>query len=238
MSEERTGSTWPEAGPLLTLADVSRSYGSGSGRVQAVHCVSVGVHAGEMLALVGPSGSGKSTLLFITAGWEEPDTGEIFLHPALSATSVAKLPWWELAVVPQSLGLLDELTVAENVVLPARLGGFLGGGAGEERAAGLLARLDLDILSERRPSEVSLGEQQRAALARALLLEPVILIVDEPTTHQDRKRADRVFEELHRGAEAGAAIIVATHDEEILDHADRVLEMRDGVGTLGTTEGR
>lgn len=227
----------PKDGALLTLTDVSRSYARGAGRVDAVRRASVSVNAGELLALVGPSGSGKSTLLFVMAGWEAPDTGELSLHPALSATSVARLPWWELAIVPQSLGLLDELTVTENVILPARLGGRLTRSEREERATDLLARLDLDMLSERRPREVSLGEQQRAALARALLLRPMILIVDEPTTHQDRKRADRVFEELHRAAEAGAAIVVASHDTEILDHADRVLEIRDGVATLSTPRG-
>lgn len=219
----------PQAEPLLSLTGVSRGYARDSGPVHALRGVSLSLHAGEVLALVGPSGSGKSTLLSVVTGWETPDAGELTFGSSLSATAAPQLPWHDLAVVPQSLGLLEELTVAENVLLPARLAGAARARRDyDERAAGLLSRLHLDSLAERRPSETSLGEQQRAALARALLLDPRILVVDEPTTHQDRARADRVFGELHHAASTGAGIMVATHDRGIVDHADRVVEIRDG----------
>lgn len=219
--------------PLLTLTGVRRSYTRGAAEVHALRGVDLTVWPGELLALVGASGSGKSTLLFLLAGWEAPDGGSIAVGSSLSAPAPGRLPWRELAVVPQSLGMVDELTIGENVTLPIRLSGVDRQEDGmEERGEEVLARLDIEHLAERRPGEASLGEQQRAALARALLLEPRIVLVDEPTTHQDHKRADRVFEELHHAAAAGTAVVVATHDATILDHADRVLRLHDGQGTM------
>ncbi|MGH3319327.1 MAG: ABC transporter ATP-binding protein [Streptosporangiaceae bacterium] len=223
--------TAPAPGPLprpvLAARGVSRAYERGAERVQALRDVDLALHPGEMLGLVGPSGSGKSTLLFVLAGWEPPDTGRVVSGSSLSR-SAAELPWGELAVIPQALGLLDDLTIEENVELPARLAGRRDGG----RLARLLDLLDLDRLADRRPGETSLGEQQRA-VARALLLHPPIVLADEPTTHQDSVRTERVLVALRTVVlERDAAVVVGTHDERVLAYVDRVAELRDGAASV------
>jgi putative ABC transport system ATP-binding protein len=129
--------------------------------------------------------------------------------------------------VPQSLGLIDELTVAENVGLPRWLAGRLeDGGHGE--AGTLLARFDLARHADRLPAELSLGERQRVALARAMVVAPRLLLADEPTAHQDADWAGVVLDDLHRLAGRGSCCLIATHSEELLARADRVLTIRDG----------
>ena len=134
------------------------------------------------------------------------------------------LGWEELAIVPQRLGLAADLAIAENVALPLRLAGL----RDAERVAELLERFALTPLAGRLPGEGSLGEQQRAALARALVRRPALLLADEPTGHQDEDWAARVGAALHAACAEGSACLLATHDPDVLDHADRVLGIRDG----------
>ena len=152
--------------------------------MHAVRDVTLAVAAAELVMLSGRSGSGKSTLLHMLAGWEPADAGSIGY-----ANGAVPPPWRELAVVPQQLGLLEELTVRENVEYPARLAGVLAdlGDTADE----LLDRLGLLHLADRYPPEISVGEQQRTSLARAVLLTPSMLLVDEPTGHQDAGWAAR-----------------------------------------------
>ena len=140
------------------------------------------------MALVGPSGSGKTTLLNLLCGWEQPDGGRLSWP---SGSGRVDPPWDEVAVVPQDLGLVEELTVVENVELPLWLAGRLERGLPE--AAGLLDRLGLARNGDRLPAEVSLGERQRVALARAMVVGPRLLLADEPTGHQDADWATAVF---------------------------------------------
>ncbi len=134
--------------------------------------------------------------------------------------------WDELALVPQALGLVADLSLADNVLLPARLRRSLR--AEQPRAAQLLEDFGLTALAGRLPAQASLGEQQRAAVARALLLRPALLLADEPTAHQDRGHADRLLDAVAEAAHRGSAVLVATHDEQAWERADRVLAMRDG----------
>jgi putative ABC transport system ATP-binding protein len=129
-------------------------------------------------------------------------------------------------MVPQKLGLLDELTVRENVEHPLRLADVLG--RDTERVDELLERLGLAHLQRRAPRETSLGEQQRAAIARALIRSPRLLLADEPTGHQDAGFARTVFETLRDGASHGTACLVATHNEQVVPHLDRALRIADG----------
>ncbi|TAM81255.1 MAG: ATP-binding cassette domain-containing protein [Jatrophihabitans sp.] len=193
--------------------------------VHALRGVDIEVAAGEIVGIQGASGSGKSTLLAVLCGWEEPDSGEV-THPGGAA---AELPWSELALVPQTLGLLEDLPVTENVLLPARLIRQLDGYA--ERARSLQHRLGLTHLAARFPSQISLGERQRTAFARALLLRPRLLLADEPTAHQDAGFADVVLDMLHEHADGGGACVLVSHHAATLARADRVLSMRDGVLT-------
>jgi ABC-type lipoprotein export system ATPase subunit len=209
-------------GPVLEARGLRRSFRRGPEVVRAVEEADFAIEWGEVVALVGPSGSGKSTLLSLLAGWDRPDEGEI-LWAGTPARS-AERAWRELAMVPQALGLTEELTVFENIELPVRLG------AEESRVSlePLLADLGIAELAGRLPSEISIGEQQRVAVARALLLSPVVLLADEPTGHQDAEMAERVMSRLRATAAEGTACLVATHSPEAVSFADRVLGIRDG----------
>lgn len=219
----------PAEETVVRTQDVSKSYRRGDEIVHAVTGVSMQVREGELVALVGRSGSGKTTLLNLIGGWEHPDSGEIRVES--SGDGRRPPPWKEVAVLPQRLGLLDELTIRENVEYPGRLGGDRA--STRERADRLLENLGLDALGDRYPKETSIGEQQRAALARALVLSPRLLLVDEPTSHQDEVRARLVLGELRRASTQGTACLVATHDHAAVRTFDRILEMADG--RLATT---
>jgi putative ABC transport system ATP-binding protein len=191
--------------------------------VHALESVSFDARPGELAGLVGRSGSGKTTLLNVIAGWERPSAGEVRWREHVDASSPE---WSAVAVMPQKLGLMEELTVEENIEYPARLAGTL-----EERSDEIEALIDvlgLGELRSRYPREASVGEQQRTAIARALSVPTSVLLADEPTAHQDTASAERVFAALRRAADAGTAVVIATHNPEVIRHLDRVLTMADG----------
>ncbi len=221
----------PDAPTVLGLDDVSKTYARGSDLVHAVDGVSLAVREGELVGVVGRSGSGKTTLLNLVAGWEHPDHGVID-RPGPTGGS-GPPAWKDVAVLPQKLGLIDELSVRENVAHPAKLGGSLERYAG--RVDELLETFGLTELAERRPFETSVGEQQRAALARALLLRPRIVVADEPTGHQDRGWTERVFGALRDACDAGTSCLMATHDEAAKRYLDRTLTIHDGRIAAGST---
>jgi ABC-type lipoprotein export system ATPase subunit len=206
--------------PLLRAEGLSKTYRRGEELVHALADVGLELAPGELVGLVGRSGSGKTTLLNVLAGWEHADAGR------LERPGDAAPGWTDIAMVPQKLGLLEELTVRENIEHPLRLAGVLDGRS--ERVDELLERLGLSHLQDRQPRETSLGEQQRAALARALVRRPGLLLADEPTGHQDAGFAARVFESLREAASSGTTCLLATHNERVIPHLDRVLRIADG----------
>ena len=210
----------------FTGTALRKAFHRGEETVHALDGVDLTVAAGEFVALVGPSGSGKSTLLALLCGWETADTGDLAYGGALAGRPPESLGWPELALVPQALGLVPDLSLLDNVLLPARLRGRLRDA--EPAARRLLEDFGLDHLADRYPDQASLGEQQRVADARALLLRPAVLLADEPTAHQDRGHADGLLDALTAAADEGSAVLVATHDEIAWSRADRVLSMRDG----------
>jgi ABC-type lipoprotein export system ATPase subunit len=212
------------AEPLLEARALEKTYRRGAERVHAVAGIDLALFPGELVALVGPSGSGKSSLLGVLAGWEPPDAGQL----TWAASGRGAPGWAELATVPQALGLLDDLSVRENVALPVRLS--LGRRrATEGRTEELLGLFGLAELADRSPSETSLGQQQRAAVARALVLTPQLVLADEPSAHQDAAWVHDVFAALRQVVhDRGAACLVATHDPDALRFADRVLHLADG----------
>jgi ABC-type lipoprotein export system ATPase subunit len=211
----------PDGGPLVALAGVSKSYRRGGEEVRALRAVSLSVQPGEVVGLVGPSGSGKTTLLNLICGWEHPDEGSV---TGSIAPAGGLQGWDDVAIVAQGLGLSPELTVRENVALALRLSGTGTPDGLEQR----LADLGLTDLADRYPAETSLGEQQRTAVARALALDPALVLADEPTAHQDADHADTVLHALRERADEGGACLVATHDARLLPHLDRVLRLHDG----------
>jgi ABC-type lipoprotein export system ATPase subunit len=224
-------------GMVSTVVDVSgleKSYARGDEQVHALRGVGLTLHPGELVALVGPSGSGKSTLLNVLCGWERPDGGQLAWTPELAGTTPDKLPWGRLAIIPQALGLLDDLTVAENILLPARLTGRLA--EFRPRAQELMDGLGIAHLAARYPKQTSLGEQQRCAASRALLLEPTLLLADEPTAHQDAGWTDAIFARFRELLRHGGACLIATHNPETWGYADRVLSMHDGTLTEGAPD--
>jgi putative ABC transport system ATP-binding protein len=208
---------------VLGVDEVVKTYLRGTDVVHAVEDVTLDVREGELVGLVGRSGSGKTTLLNMVSGWEHADAG-LISHPGRGVDGTTA--WRDLAIVPQRLGLMDELTVRENVSHPARLGGTLDEHA--DRVEALLEELGLAHLADRRPSETSVGEQQRTAIARALLLRPSLVVADEPTGHQDRGWTEKVFAALRTACDEGTACLMATHDETATRFLDRALSIRDG----------
>jgi putative ABC transport system ATP-binding protein len=211
--------------PVLDVRDVHKSYRRGSEEVHALRGVSLSLLPGEVVVLIGPSGSGKTTLLNVLCGWETAEQGEVLWQGQPATGSLDAIPWAQLAVVPQNLGLMEELSIRENVLLPVRLGGA----GSEEDVDDLLRAFGLDHLAARAPWEISLGEQQRAALARALVLGPTLLLADEPTAHQDEEYAKKVYQVLQAATGLGTTCLIASHNREALRAADRVLAIRDGV---------
>jgi ABC-type lipoprotein export system ATPase subunit len=211
---------------VLEAHELTKTYRRRGDTLHAVENASLGLRGGEVGVLVGRSGSGKSTLLTLLAGWQRPDGGTVVW--AGRPTNPSTLPWRELSYVPQRFGLIPELTVRENVELPARLDGR----KLAQRVDELLGRLGLTELASRLPSETSIGQQQRTALARALLLQPAVLLADEPTSHQDAGWRDAVWQQLLRATEEGSACLAATHEEHAGRYASRLWEISGGRVTL------
>jgi len=225
-SEPRRRSSLPDgqAQPLIEAFGIGKSYRRGPEKIQAVRDATFNLSRGDLGVLLGRSGSGKSTLLSLLAGWQQPDTGEIRRHQARTATE--PLAWSNLGYLPQRFGLIPELTIRENVEFPSRL---------SERRTELAARLEellgqlgLGELADRLPHETSIGQQQRAALARALLLRPTVLIADEPTAHQDAAWRDNVWLRMSEAAADGTACLVATHEQHAAAYASRVWRIDQG----------
>lgn len=202
----------------MTLVDVVAATKHVDGRV-ALAPTTMHVDPGEIVLVVGPARSGKTTLVEVVAGWTSPDHGVV--RWAGTATPPS---WTQLTVVPQALALIDELTVLENVMLPARA-------ARVERrrdrmsAMAQLEQLGLDRLAERTATEISVGERQRVMVARALWIEPAVVVADEPVAHQDAAHASAVFDALRAAVSRGAGCIVASRTADFIARPDRTVAL-------------
>ncbi len=183
-----------------------------------------------MVAVLGRSGSGKSTLLHLLGGLDRPDGGTVHVDDhLLSATgdrSAARMRLRHIGFVFQSFALIEEISAAQNVSLPARLPGAPAGGTA--RARRLIEQLDLSDVADHRPHELSGGEQQRFAIARALVNDPSVVLADEPTGNLDSLSAQAALRLLRQLTDAGRAVVVVTHDDNAAAVADRVVHMADG----------
>ncbi len=218
----------------IEARDVHRVYRRGAVEVAAVAGVSATIVPGEMVAIVGPSGSGKSTFLNLLGGLDRPTRGEVSIEgrslAGMSDDERTRVRRDRIGLVFQFFNLLPLLTAAENVSLPLLLAGRPRAEA-DRRARGILERVGLAARAEHTPDELSGGEMQRIAVARALVTEPAVLLADEPTGNLDTAAGAGVLDllrEATRGEGPGRAVVMVTHDPAAAAIADRVLEFRDG----------
>ena len=214
--------------PLLVADRLTKSFGP----TTALERASLQVMAGEVVAVMGPSGSGKSTLLHCLAGIVAPDSGQVRYQGqdigAMSDTARSALRRGEFGFVFQFGQLVPELTCLENVALPLRLN-RLGRRAAERRAAEWLERLEVAEVADKRPGEVSGGQGQRVAVARALVTAPKVIFADEPTGALDSLNGERVMRLLTDAArQTHAAVVLVTHEARVAAYSDREVVVRDG----------
>lgn len=221
----------PDGEPVVRMTGVVRVHGEGTGAVHALRGVSLDVAAGELVAVMGPSGSGKSTLLNLAGGLDRPTEGSVTLEGRelrdLAPKQLAELRRRSAGYVFQDLNLIPSLTVAENVALPRELDGVRTARARREAMA-VLDEVGLADLGDRFPDDLSGGQRQRAAIARALVGERRLLLADEPTGALDTRAGDEIIQVLRQRADAGAAVLLVTHEPRYAAWADRVVFLKDG----------
>lgn len=219
--------------PIVELRGVTRSFEQGGVRIDVLRGVDLAIRPGEIVALLGPSGSGKSTLLQAVGLLEGGFGGQISIvgtaAEQLSSSGRTELRRNHIGFVYQFHHLLPDFNAVENVVLPKLVAGRDREGS-EDRARSLLTALGLEKRLDHRPSQLSGGEQQRVAVARALANRPDLVLADEPTGNLDETTSDRVFAEfLSLVRSEGSAALVATHNERLAAKMDRVVRLHDGV---------
>jgi putative ABC transport system ATP-binding protein len=217
-------------GTMISVRALSMRLASGGREVHVLTDVSLDVPAGQFLAIAGPSGSGKSTLLGLIAGLDQPTAGQIEVAgvdvTALGEDGLARFRRDHVGYVFQSFHLLPTLTAQENVAVPLELAGDAGAAA---RAAALLAEVGLAARAHHYPVQLSGGEQQRVAVARAMARRPALLLADEPTGNLDSATGKQIIELLvGLNRRLGSTLVLVTHDAALAAHADRVVTLRDG----------
>ncbi|MDO7868058.1 ABC transporter ATP-binding protein [Nocardioides jiangxiensis] len=228
--------------PILTVADVTRVHGTGAAEVHALRGVTVTASPGELVAVMGPSGSGKSTLLNLAGGLDTPTSGDVVIEGrslvGLSVAQRARLRRTSVGYVFQNFNLVPALTAIENVALPRELDGV---GARQARRDALAALEEVGVAgaADRFPDDMSGGQQQRVAIARALVGERRLILADEPTGALDTATGEEILQLLRTRCDAGAAVVMVTHEPRHAAWADRVVFLRDGlvVDESGRTSG-
>jgi putative ABC transport system ATP-binding protein len=218
--------------PLITINDIGRKYVIGSEIIHALKSVSLTINKGEFVALMGPSGSGKSTLMNILGCLDTPSKGEYILNGInvshMTENDLAEVRNSEIGFVFQTFNLLPRNTALENVALPLVYAG-IGRDERLDRAKKTLENVGLGNRVTHKPNELSGGQRQRVAVARALINNPSIILADEPTGNLDTKTSIEIMgliEDIHN---KGNTIILVTHEEDIAQHAHRIVRMRDGL---------
>ena len=219
--------------PLIHVADVSLTLGTGDVRTHILKSVSLTLEPGDSVAVLGPSGSGKSSLMAVIAGLEQPDGGSVALAGqqlgGLDEDQLARLRGRSLGIILQSFQLLPTMTAIENVAVPLELAGVKDAHA---RAEAELAIVGLGHRLHHYPAQLSGGEQQRVAIARATAPRPALLLADEPTGNLDSATGSGIVDLLfERAGTAGAGLLVITHDPAVAARAGRTVHMADGVLT-------
>lgn len=218
---------------LIELIDVSRSFGEGELRIDALKATNLAVEAGEFVAIIGPSGSGKSTFLTITGGLQTPSEGRVLINgnpfSDVSEKKRAKLRFEEIGFILQASNLVPFLTVQDQLHLANKVERSK---VDKQKRDELLKELGIFELKNKFPSDLSGGQRQRVAIARALYHDPAVILADEPTASLDTQKAFEVVEILARETKMKKkATIMVTHDERLIDYCDKVYVMKDGILT-------
>ncbi len=219
-----------QAGPAIALAGVNLSLGQGAARVHILKDIDLDIGVGEAVGLVGPSGSGKSTLLMVMAGLERADTGSVAVTGEdlgqLDEDALARFRGRHVGIVFQSFHLIPTMTALENVAVPLELAGLQDAQA---RARDELTAVGLTDRMQHYPAQLSGGEQQRVAVARALAPDPAIVVADEPTGNLDEDTGQQIIDLLFAGhARRGATLVLVTHDVALAARCAKVVRLRSG----------
>lgn len=220
--------------PIIQLNKVVKSFPVGDSEITILHSISLDIHRGEFVSIVGPSGNGKSTLLNMITGIDRPSDGEIIVTGLpvhkMSENKLAKWRGQQVGIIFQFFQMLPSLSLIQNVVLPMEFAGLYKRSERQQRAMHLLEMVDLADQAHKLPSMVSGGQQQRAAIARALATDPPLLVADEPTGNLDMKTAAQVFEIfLKLVEEQNKTLVMVTHDKKLADRVPRQIEIINGV---------
>jgi len=217
--------------PFIELTNVTKSFHAGDESYPAVRGVSLGIESGEFVAVMGPSGSGKSTLLSLVGGLSHPTSGVVSVDGiglgSLGPNKLSDFRREYLGFVFQSFYLVPYLTAVENVMLPLTIQPGMNG-KGREAALDALRKVGLDAKAHRLPSQLSGGEQERVAIARAIVNKPPVILADEPTGNLDTKTGGHVLDMLQDLHREGHTIVMVTHNGENAKRAGRTIEIRDG----------
>jgi len=219
-----------QAGPAIALAGVNLSLGHGAARVHILKDITLNIGSGEAIGLTGPSGSGKSTLLMVMAGLEPADNGTVTVAGAtlnkLDEDALARFRGRQVGIVFQSFHLIPTMTALENVAVPLELAGVADA---QERAREELVRVGLGERLQHYPAQLSGGEQQRVAVARALAPDPAIVVADEPTGNLDEDTGKQIIELLFAGhVQHGSTLVLVTHDAALAARCGRIVRLRSG----------
>jgi putative ABC transport system ATP-binding protein len=217
----------------LDVQNVSLVFGDGDSQVKALEDVSIKLEAGELMAVLGPSGAGKSSLLAVCGGLLTPTSGKIFINgteiTAVKKSRLTEIRREQIGFVFQQSNLVPSLTALDQLLLLVHLRGKRAKPADVERAKALLDEVGMSKRIDHRPNQLSGGERQRVGIARAFMMNPALLLVDEPTSMLDQQRGKQIVELLYREChEYNVATLMVTHDRNVLSFADKVVTISDG----------
>lgn len=215
---------------IIKVENLSKIYGKGDAKVVALDNISFEVEEGEFIAIIGPSGSGKSTLLHSIAGLEKPTSGKVFFYDKniyeMNKKELTILRRQKIGIIYQFYNLIPTLNVEENILLPIQLDKKK---VDKQKFEEIVKFLNLDNRKKHLPNELSGGQQQKVAIGRALMIEPTIILADEPTGNLDSKSSNEIIELLKKtNKEYNQTIMMITHNMEIAKQADRIIKIEDG----------
>lgn len=218
--------------PIIEVRDIVKTFQVGGAPVTVLNGISLTVQPGEFVAIVGPSGNGKSTLLNMISGIDRPTGGEVYVTgEPLHKLSENRMAGWRghhLGIIFQFFQMLPSLSLMQNIVLPMEFAGKYSPKERRARAMSLLALVGLAEQANKLPGMVSGGQQQRAAIARALANDPPLVVADEPTGNLDAKTAGEVFDLFYRLVDSGKTMLMVTHDRELAARIPRTIEVVNG----------